>query len=432
MPSVAPARRAAPRPGLKRELLFGLALLATAALSIAVLATLLAQLFRPDFAVIALVVLIVADVTVLFLFGRYLVERLVLTPLGALTRGADEVASGNLVHRAPVAETREFAHLAERFNHMTERLLDAQRQLVRAEKLASVGRLAAGVAHEVGNPLSAIGTYLEVLKKRGGDSDLVRSMELEAGRIDRIVRGLLDYAGRRHRDQADHVDVSAVLHGVVELLTHQGVLKGLTLHRALPDKAVSVKGDAHSLEQVIVNLLLNAADAAPGGTVSIGAQEMEYHADMVTDRRRDDALAPPPGYRISGRRPWRPELAESTPGVVLWVADSGPGVPVEDREKVFDPFFTTKPPGCGTGLGLAIVGRTVDEMGGVVWVDDAREGGAAFKVFLPKHVSVVGEGVRSVSAEELPADSATAIGHVEIPVVAAPAPSTPSRKAVAG
>jgi len=96
--------------------------------------------------------------------------------------------------------------------------------------------------------------------------------------------------------------------------------------------------------------------------------------------------------------PHRPELAAGTLGVLIVVTDSGPGVPEGDRERVFDPFVTTKPPGSGTGLGLAIVQRIVHESGGLVWVDDAREGGAAFKVFLP--AAGEGEGaVRAVRAE---------------------------------
>jgi hypothetical protein len=378
-PAAAPPR---PLPGLKRELLFGLALLAAVALSLAVVATLLAQLLRPSNAVLALVLMIAADVAILFAFGHYLIRRLVLRPLAALTAAADEVADGHLTHVAPAAETAEFTHLAARFNHMTERLLDAQRQIVRAEKLAGIGRLAAGIAHEVGNPLSAIGTYLDVLRRRGGDPELLDALAREAARIDRIVRGLLDYAGRRE-ERVGSVDAGAVLRAAVDLLVQQGTLKGVTLRREIHSAPMPVGGRAHALEQAIVNLLLNAADAAPGGTVVVGAAPAEYRTSMVGERRRNDPRPPPPRSRPPGRRPWRPELRDGTPGVLLWVADSGPGVPVEERDRVFDPFYTTKPPGRGTGLGLAIVSRTVDELGGVVWVDDAREGGAAFKIFLP-------------------------------------------------
>src|SRR5207247_5993618 len=105
---------------------------------------------------------------------------------------ADAVADGDLGLRAPDEETRDFATLAERLNRMTDHLLDAQGQLVRSEKLASIGRLAAGIAHEVGNPLGAVGTYIEVLRRRGADPDVMAGVTRELERIDRIVRGLLD------------------------------------------------------------------------------------------------------------------------------------------------------------------------------------------------------------------------------------------------
>src|SRR6266571_4776101 len=99
---------------------------------------------------------------------------------------------------------------------------------------------------------------------------------------------------------------------------------------------------------------------------------------------RPSAPATPAALRFPGRRrPARSEFAAGLPGALVFVADSGAGVRPEDRERVFDPFFTTKPPGQGTGLGLAIVARAVHDMGGVVWVDSGREGGAAFKMFFP-------------------------------------------------
>lgn len=387
--------------GLERELLFGLALLAAAALSLAVVATLLAQLLQPQFAVLALVLLIAADVAVLFAFGRYLIDRLVLRPMAQLREAADEVAAGNLSHVAPLSETREFTHLALRFNHMTERLQDAQQALVRAEKLASIGRLAAGIAHEVGNPLSAVGTYVEVLAKRGADPELIAAVNRETGRIDRIVRGLLDYAGRKE-ERTGPVDVGVIIRGIVDLLTQQGSLKSVTFRQDVEAGPLRVVGRPHALEQVVVNLLLNAADAAPGGVVSVGARRLAYRASMVGERRRSDPSYPVALERQTGRRPWRPELAEGTDGIVLWVADSGPGVPPSDRDNIFDPFFTTKAPGHGTGLGLAIVSRTVHELGGVVWVDDAREGGAAFKVFLPSASTIHHDAAYRAGSGQLP------------------------------
>ncbi len=375
-------------PSLKRELLFNLGLLVAAALTLAIGTALVVEFFDPAYAAVVLAGLVAADVAVVFVFGRYLLERLVLGPMKALNAAADELASGDLARRAPPAETRDFTELADRFNAMTDRLLDAQSQLVRSEKLATVGRFAAGVAHEIGNPLSAMGTYLDVMKQRGGEAEMVAALAREVGRIDRIVRGLLDYA-RPGDDKLGAVDLTQVIRTVRALLEQQGALKGVTLAMACEPEIPLVRGKAHALEQVVVNLLLNAADAARGGRVVVGAMTWRYRSPDEPSRRRTDpasagAEAPPRSLDLAlVRRPFRADLAPGALGGLLYVSDSGPGVPPADRERVFDPFFTTKPPGRGTGLGLAIVQRTVHDFGGVVWVEPAREGGAAFKIFLP-------------------------------------------------
>ena len=144
-----------------------------------------------------------------------------------------------------------------------------------------------------------------------------------------------------------------------------------------------VRARAHMLEQALVNLVLNAVDAAPGAAVVVGTRRWAYDPGRAAPRRASD-----PGLASFGRRPARRparvEFSAGAPGALVFVADGGPGVPPQDREKIFEPFFTTKDPGRGTGLGLAIVARAVHDMGGVVWVDTAREGGAAFKMFFPE------------------------------------------------
>jgi len=362
--------------------LLNIALIAGAAISLAVLTALVAQLLQPSYAVLGLVLMIVADVAVLFLFARHLLDKLVIRPLQELIAVADELADGNLEARASPAATEELTHLGERFNRMTDRLLEARQELIRAEKLASIGRLATGIAHEVGNPLSAVGTYVEVLRRRGADDEILQSIERETDRIDRIVRSLVAYA-RPKEDQVGDVDVESVVRTAVDLLTQQGAFGQLTLSSVVDSALPTVRGTVHGLEQVVVNLLLNAVDAAPDGAITVGADPMVFHSNLGSARRRTDAHHDPLPERGVLRRPKRPEIPDGTSGVLVWVADSGPGVPAEDRERVFDPFFTTKEPGYGTGLGLAIVQATVHEMGGLVWVDEAREGGAAFKVFLP-------------------------------------------------
>lgn len=373
------------KPALRTELLFYLSFLAAFAILVGVATSLLALAAAPEQGVLFVVVLVAVEVLVFILYGRSLVTRLVLRPLGRVMAAADAVADGDLAARAPDAPTRDFATLAERLNRMTDRLLDAQSQLVRSEKLASIGRLAAGVAHEIGNPLGAIGTYVEVLRRRGADPEVMSGIARELDRVDRIVRSLLDYA-RPQEDPLQPVDVAAIVRGAYELLRAQGAFRGLRVELDVAADVPPVLGRAHVLEQAFVNLLLNAVDAAasaPDGHVIVGVRPWSYEPGLALPKRSSD-----PGYaafpRTSERRPARIEFTAGQPGALVFVADSGPGVAPADRDKVFEPFFTTKDPGKGTGLGLAIVARSVDEMGGVVWVDSAREGGAAFKLFFPE------------------------------------------------
>ncbi len=373
-----------PKPALRSELLFYLSFLAAFALLVGVATSLLALALAPDQGVAMIVTLVALEVAIFILYGRSLVSRLVLRPLDRVVAAADAVADGDLGARAPDANTRDFATLAERLNRMTDRLLDAQSQLVRSEKLASIGRLAAGVAHEVGNPLGAVGTYVEVLRRRGADDEVIAGIARELDRIDRIVRSLLDYA-RPHEDPLQPVDAARVAAGAFELLKAQGAFRGVRAQVDVSPDVPRILGRAHVLEQALVNLLLNAVDAAPppDGQIVIGARRWAYEPGHAPPKRASDpdhATHP----RMPERRPSRIEFAAGQPGALLFVADSGSGVALADRDKVFEPFYTTKEPGRGTGLGLAIVARSVDEMGGVVWVDAAREGGAVFKMFFPQ------------------------------------------------
>ncbi|HEX6615439.1 MAG TPA: ATP-binding protein [Gemmatimonadales bacterium] len=321
--------------------------------------------------------------TVIFvLFGAYVVHRLVIQPLGELAGEADQLAAGEPL-RTPVAyQTRELGELAGRYRSMAEDLLDMRSHAVRVEKLAGIGCLAAGVAHEVRNPLGALGTYVEVLRQRGSDPDVTSEMHTAIGRVDRIVQGLLDYARPSDRGPGC-ADLSAVVETAVGFLERQGLLEGRKLSLNVISGLPPVQGDRHGLEQVVINLLLNAHQASVG-TIALGAVGKVFEpAHRQQARSADKYGSPGTRQRTRAPEPRRRDLEPGMPGALIYVADDGPGVPDRDRERIFDPFFTTKPPGRGTGLGLAIVARTVYDAGGVVWVDRAREGGAVFKVFLP-------------------------------------------------
>jgi signal transduction histidine kinase len=378
-------RQERPKPSLRVELLFNLSVLAGGALLLALVSAAVAPLLGPGaMGLVLLALLVAADLVIFVVFGRYLVARLVMDPIERLVGATQAVSDGELTHRAPPGSTREMDRLAESVNRMTERLLDAQSALVRAEKLASVGRLAAGVAHEVGNPLAAIENYLELLRRRAVEPELVGAIEREAARIDAIVRSLLDYSRPRTAER-EPLDLGTVASGAVELLRTQGVLRGVAVEVRREEGVPRVLGDRGALEQVFVNLLLNAVDAAgDGGRVVVAAAAASLGVGGDALRRGADADAD----RAAGRRRSRARrhlqaARDGSAAAQVVVGDSGPGVPPDLVARIFDPFFTTKPPGRGTGLGLAIVQRTVQDHGGRVDVATAREGGAAFIVTLP-------------------------------------------------
>jgi signal transduction histidine kinase len=373
---------------LRTELLVSLGFVTSAAVLLVGLTTLLLLGGNLREALWPLIGLWAGNTVVFVLFGVYLVRRLVIRPIEALTAEADVLAAGGQPP-GTAYETRELSDLSARYREMADELLDVQSHVVRVEKLAGLGTLAAGVAHEIRNPLGALGTYVEVLERRGADQGIAAEMHEAIGRIDRIVQGLLDYArpaGPRAgvvRQGVGQADLNAAVATAAEFLRRQGLLRDRQLEMRLERGLPCVPGDRHGLEQVVINLLVNAAQACPHGWLAAGTVRQVYQPKHRAAARREPlAYGGTVGRRWTSR-PRRRDLPPGTPGAILYVADAGPGVADADRERIFDPFFTTKPPGEGTGLGLAIVARTVEDAGGMVWVDRAREGGAVFKVFLP-------------------------------------------------
>lgn len=369
---------------LRTELLVSLGFVTSAAVILAGLTTALVVGADLQGTLWPLLVLWFGSTLVFVTYGTYVVRRAVIKPLERLSDEADTLAAGRVAEPDAAYESTELAHLADRYRTMARDLLDVRSHVVRVEKLAGIGTLAAGVAHEIRNPLGALGTYVDLLRRRAVEPEVTAAMRGAIERIERTVQSLLEYA--RPGGSEGTADLNEAVAKSLEFLRLQGLLDGhrlvLRLERDLPP----VSGDPHLLEQVIVNLLVNACQASPGGAIEVGTLSQEYRPQSRWVARRGD---PRPGEAARRRpegwapRPRRPDVPPGTPGALLYVADDGPGVPEEDRERVFDPFFTTKDPGRGTGLGLAIVARTVHEAGGTVWVDRAREGGAVFKVFLP-------------------------------------------------
>src|SRR5690606_18658878 len=272
-------------------------------------------------------------------------------------------------------------------------LVEARAETIRAARLASVGTLAAGIAHEVGNPLGAIIAYVDVARTRArrGDTNLeiLDSIREEADRIHRIVRGLLDYARPGEQEVAPRAPAE-VVYRVRELLEHPGRSVGGETRWEVSPVTPLVTMDPHRLEQVLVNLIMNALDAmseAEPRRLTLRVYGDLGEALLLPSRREND----PPGVNYMHRR--RISRDEGGIGVnpvfvaervvVLEVWDSGPGSPAPDLRWVFDPLFTTKKLGHGTGLGLAICARRVEGMGGGIEAKNAPDGGARFIRRLP-------------------------------------------------
>lgn len=405
-------REGSPSPGTRRgslraELLFNLTFLALAATLLGV-ATLAAVRMAGPRSGLLLAALVALDAVVFLLLADHLIERLVLRPVRAAVGAAEAIAEGDYSRRAPDAESREMAALSAALNRMTgqllghqetlaanvgsleetnRRLVATQRELVDAEKLASIGRLAAGVAHEIGNPLGALLGYASLLARRGVEPELAGGVEAEARRIDRIVRGLLDYA-RPAPALREPVDVNAAVHAAAGRLADQGMLEGIEVKLLLEEGLPPLSGAQHLLEQAFFNLFENARLAMEGAGVLTVRTSLEAYRDggPLPTRRASD----PPGVTyahlrrprvVSIRDPHRIEAGTET--VRITVADTGGGIPAEAIDKVFDPFFTTRAPGEGTGLGLAIVASAVADFGGRIEASSAAGGGAVFTLSLP-------------------------------------------------
>lgn len=310
---------------------------------------------------------------VLVAFGVYLIDRSVIGPTRRLMEATSAIAEGRLSHELDVHGPREIAQLTSSFNTMTEALAHSRRQteqtiaslhranrelsetqgrLARSQKMAAVGHLAAGMAHEIGNPLGAAMGYLGMLKGESNGKefpDLIQYAQNELERIDKLVRDLLDFA--RPGDAAQDVfDPGDAAHEAMTLLTHQGLFKGaMRLADEIPQKLSPVRAQRHKLVQVFTNLLLNARDACGNaGTVAV--------------RGRFEAS-------------W----------IVFEVEDDGPGMNQEVAAQIFDPFFTTKEPGRGRGLGLFFCHKAVEQMGGRLDVVSETGRGSRFVLRLPVH-----------------------------------------------
>jgi len=305
----------------------------------------------------------------------FLIAANITRPLREMVRAADSIARGDLAHRLDIHRRDEIGQLAGSFNRMTEdlqeasakltqwgrtleklvaertrELRDMQEAVIQSEKLASLGKLAAGIAHEINNPLTTILIYAHLLLERCGERPEFREpltlIADETARCARIVKGLLEFA-RLTPSQETPADVNEILDRVVQLLENQAFVRNIRIVRALDRNLPAVVLDRNKMQQVFSNLTINACEAMPkGGTLTI------------VSRRGSDGTS-----------------------LEVSFADTGIGIPRDNLPRLFDPFFTTK--NFGTGLGLAVSYGIVRRRGGTIDVHSEVGRGSVFLVRLP-------------------------------------------------
>jgi|Deesub1362A_J573_1020465.scaffolds.fasta_scaffold00105_75 signal transduction histidine kinase len=267
-------------------------------------------------------------------------------PIMELVEGVKEVGKGNLRYRFNVKSKDEIGELAAAFNSMVKSLEESQRQLVQSEKLASLGQLAAGVAHEINNPLTNISNNAQMLMREvnGKYAKRLEVIEENVQRASRIVRNLLDFS-RAPEFHPEYIDVNLLLDRSLELTKHE--LKKVKVVKDYDKQLPEILADPIQLQQVFVNIITNACQAMPnGGTLTLVTR---FYRNIVEIR----------------------------------IADTGVGIRKEDLSRIFDPFFTTRKVGRGTGLGLSISYKIVDAHKGKIEVESEVNKGTIFIIKLP-------------------------------------------------
>ena len=317
----------------------------------------------------------------------FFVHRLVYLPLRDLETGAERLSAGNLEQPIPVRSGDEFGQLAASFNAMTAALANSQAELrewgrtleqkvekrtqelriaeaetARSEKLASVGLLASGIAHELNNPLTGILTFTTLLRKKvpdgSADAEDLDLVIRETKRCATIIRRLLDFA-REKTPEKNFADLNRIIEDTVRIIERPASFRDIEITLDLDRELPPVWLDADLIKQVIMNMLVNAQHAIED-------------AGSITVRTRGCPAPKSP-------EPGQP----SVPMVEMAVIDTGCGIPAQNLKRIFDPFFTSKEVGKGTGLGLSVSHGIVRAHGGAIEVESKVGEGSTFRVYLP-------------------------------------------------
>lgn len=328
---------------------------------------------------------IALEVLVVLLLGYGFFTFLVVRPVRAIGVASQRAAQGDFASPIKNLPRNEFGAVSRQFNSMlvelaknrekleqrlreldraNQQLREAQNTLIRSEKLASVGQLAAGVAHEVGNPLAAISGYLEILGDEDLDAptrrDILARSQQNVDRIRDTVGNLLNYSREESDAHIEAVDPAACVAEAVHLVRAQPKAKSAVITTNLPAPLSAVRAVPGEVVQVLVNLLINALDALASSRPS---NQRPATITITADQSAHDV-------------------------VIIRIQDNGPGISTEQMQRVFDPFFTTKDPGEGTGLGLAICLRLMQRVDGDIQLDSTPGEGSTFSLVFRRYGGV--------------------------------------------
>ncbi len=324
----------------------------------------------------------IINILLLVLLGTYGISRTTIRPINNLVRRAEERQDHDNLDFIYPKGRNEFRRLSISLNRMLDRiegdkrrledsLVDLeeanreikarQNELIRAEKLASVGRLSAGIAHEIGNPIGIVLGYLDMLNhKEASESektDYINRCRTEIQKINNIIRELLDFSRPAGKETTETIAVHALIQETMDLLAVQPVMRDVNRKYEFNASCDKVSCFPDKLRQVFVNLILNAADAL--STKPPGKKEIVIRSCTTLD------------YSGKEKR------------LRIDISDNGIGINQADLETIFDPFFTTKDPGYGTGLGLYVCYMIVDNMNGMMSVDSKEGEGTTFTIQFP-------------------------------------------------
>ena len=293
---------------------------------------------------------------VVFLFGaivNFVFGRGILTRLASLQKATKNLAAGEFKPIETIDSSDEISTLIINFNQMVEALEQKQEELLQSKKMASIGTFSSGIAHEINNPLNNISlstdALLEEFSEMSGEEikEILDDIMAQTERASKIVRNLLDFSRAQSSEmQPFHIDF--IIHKTTDLIANELKIHNIVLQKKIPDLLPRINGDLQKLQQVFLNLIINAEQA-------IGTDGMISVITQATDD----------GY------------------IRTDIIDTGPGIAPEHLEQIFDPFFTTKEAGKGTGLGLSIVYGIVKKHGGFIEVSSKIREGTKFSVYLP-------------------------------------------------